>query len=303
MNTVTQFPIKRGVDASVRLSMLIWGQAGSGKTTWAATAPGDKLWLSFGEGEHVSVSGRNDVFVMDLSSTPADEVFKHGLGKNPFGLDQQLYERRNIKTVVVDNLTAVQYLGLEKAVGDGIGAGKGFTPTMQAPGRSAYGGRNANLIGLMKAIISITGKHKVNVIFIAHESDPITKIDNRGVESIEHIGMSLGGQLVNNVSAQLSEIWNFRQEPLGKRQRIVTVRVSGSRKPMKTRMFDQRGESSFVVTYDPTKPNAAPGQVTISGFWEAWHKNGMQRIQVPSNRTGGDKEDNNIVKFGPHSAV
>jgi hypothetical protein len=115
--------------------------------------------------------------------------------------------------------------------------------------------------------------------------------------------MSLGGQLVNNVSAQLSEIWNFRQEPLGKRQRIVTVRVSGSRKPMKTRMFDQRGESSFVVTYDPTKPNAAPGQVTISGFWEAWHKNGMQRIQVPSNRTGGDKEDNNIVKFGPHSAV
>ena len=192
MNGVTQFPIKRGVDASVRLSMLIWGQAGSGKTTWAATAPGDKLWLSFGEGEHVSVSGRNDVFVMDLSSTQADEVFKHGLGKNPFGLDQQLYDRKNIKTVVVDNLTAVQYLGLEKAVQDGIGAGRGFTPTMQAPGRSAYGGRNANLIGLMKSLISVTGKHKVNVIFIAHESDPVTKIDNRGVESIEHIGMSLG---------------------------------------------------------------------------------------------------------------
>jgi hypothetical protein len=113
--------------------------------------------------------------------------------------------------------------------------------------------------------------------------------------------MSLGGQLVNNVSAQLSEIWNFRQEPMGKRQRIVTVRVSGSRKPMKTRMFDQRGESSFVVNYDPTKPNNSLGQTTIAGFWEQWHKSGMQRIQVPSTRTGGDKEDNAVMKIGPHS--
>lgn len=301
MNDVVNFPIKRGIDASVRLSMLLWGQAGSGKTTWAATAPGDKLWLSFGEGEHVSVSARSDVFVMDLSSIPADEVFKHGLGRNPFGLDKQLYDRRNIKTVVVDNLTAVQYLGLEKAVADRIGASHSFTPTMQAPGRSAYGGRNANLIALMKALIYITGKHKVNVIFIAHENDPVTKIDNRGVETVEHIGMSLGGQLVNNVSAQLSEIWNFRQEPMGKRQRICTVRVSGSRKPMKTRMFDQRGESSFIVNYDPNKPLNVLGQVTIASFWEQWHKAGMQRIQVPSSRAGGDKEDNTVQKIGPHS--
>jgi len=301
MNDVVKFPIKRGVDASVRLSMLLWGQAGAGKTTWAASASGDKLWLSFGEGEHVSVSARSDVFVMDLSSIPADEVFKHGLGKNSFGLDQQLYERRNIKTVVVDNLTAIQYLGLEKAVADGIGASRIFTPSMQSPGRSAYGGRNANLIALMKSLLYITGKHKVNIIFIAHENDPVTKIDNRGVESVEHIGMSLGGQLVNNVSAQLSEIWNFRQEPMGKRQRICTVRVSGARKPMKTRMFDQRGESSFVVNYDPTKPLNSLGQVTISGFWEQWHKSGMQRIPVPSTRTGGDREDNTVMKIGPHS--
>jgi hypothetical protein len=72
---------------------------------------------------------------------------------------------------------------------------------------------------------------------------------------------------------------------------------------MKTRMFDQRGESSFIVTYDPTKPNNALGQVTISGFWEQWQRNGMQRIQVPGTRSGGDKEDNSVVKFGPHSAV
>lgn len=295
------FPIKRGIDAGVRLSMLLWGQAGAGKTTWAATAPGDKLWLSFGEGEHVSVSARPDVFVMDLSSYPSDEIFKHGIGKSPFGLDRQLLERKSIKTVVVDNLTAIQYLALDKAVADGVGAGRGFTPSMQTPGRSAYGGRNANLIGLMKSLLLVTGKHRVHIIFTAHETDPVTRIDNQGVESILHITMGLGGQLINNVSASLSEIWNLRQEPGGKRNRIATIRVSGNRKPMKTRIFSQKGESSFVVNYDPEKPNNASGQVTINGLWEQWLRNGMQRIAVPSTRIGGDREDNVVVKLGPHT--
>jgi hypothetical protein len=275
------FPIKRGVDAGVRLSMLLWGSAGSGKTTWAATAPGDKLWLSFGEGEHASVSHRQDVFVMD----------------------RELFERKNIKTVVVDNLTAIQYLALQKSVADGIGAGKGFTPTMQSPGRGAYGGRNQNLIGLMKSLLAVTGKHRVNIIFTAHENDPVTRVDNKGVETVDYISMSLGGQLVNNVSAQLSEIWNFRQEPGGKRNRIVTIRVSGLRKPLKTRMFSQKGESSFIVNYDPDRPMNSLGQMTIVGFWEQWMKGSMQRIAVPSTRKGGDDADNVVVRLGQSSAV
>ena len=293
-----RFPIKRGTEAGVRLSMLMWGQAGTGKTTWAATAPGDKLWLSFGDNEHASVSHRSDVYVMDLSAIPADQVFLHGISNNPFGLDNELAERKGIKTVVCDSLTAIQYLGLQKAVTDRLGASPSFVPSMQAPGRAAYGGRNANLIGIMKSLLYVTGKHKVHIVFTAHENDPITRVDNKGVESVESIGMSLGGQLVNNVSAQISEIWNFRQEAGGKRNRIVTTRISGMRKPMKTRMFSQKGESSFTVTYDPDKPGTAPGQLTIAGFWEQWLRNGMQKIGVPTTRAGGDNEDNKIVKFG-----
>jgi hypothetical protein len=278
--------------------MLLWGPTGAGKTTIAASAPGDKLWLSFGEGEHVSVSNRPDVFVMDLSTFPADEIFKHGISSNPFGLDQQLYERRNIKTVVVDNLTVVQYLGLQKAVADGVGASRMFTPTMQVPGIGAYGGRNQNLIGLMRALLIITGKHRVHIIFTAHENDPVTRVDNKGMETVENISMSLGGQLINNVTAQLSEIWNFRQELTGRRNRIITTRISGNRKPMKTRMFSQKGESSFAVSYDPDLANNAPGQMTIAGFWEQWLKNGMRRIPVPPTRQGGDRTDNVVVKLG-----
>jgi hypothetical protein len=273
--------------------MLLWGPSGGGKTTWAATAPGDKLWLSFDEGEHISVIGRKekDVLYKDFVGISADEIFKHGYGSSPFGLDKELYESRNIKTVVVDNLTAIQYFALQKAVSDGIGAGKGFTPTMQAPGIPAYGGRNQNLIGLVRSLLAVTGKHKVNIIFCAHEADPVMRVD-KGVETILHITMGLGGQLINNMTGSLSEIWNFRQDAGGKRSRIVTVRVSGNRKPLKTRIFDQKGQSSFVVNYDPSLPMNAPGQITIAGLWERWLKNGMSRISVPSTRPGGDDEDN-----------
>ena len=290
---MTIFPTKRGPDANVRFSMLLWGPSGAGKTTWAATAPGDKLWLSFDEGEHISVIGRKekDVFYKDFVGISADEIFKHGYGFSPFGLDKELAESRNIKTVVVDNLTAIQYFALQKAVSDGIGGSRNFTPTMQAPGIPAYGGRNQNLIGLVRSLLAVTGKHRVNIIFIAHEADPVMRND-KGVETILHITMGLGGQLINNMTGSLSEIWNFRQDAGGKRSRIVTVRTSGNRKPMKTRIFDQKGESSFVVNYDASMPDNARDQMTISGLWERWLKGGMARIQVPSTRRGGDDIDN-----------
>jgi AAA domain len=301
MKAETLVPIRKGAESALRLSMLLWGQAGNGKTTWAATAPGDKLWLSFGDSEHASVSGRDDVHVMDLSSQTPDKIFQHGIGPSPFGLDAALYEMKNIKTVVCDSLTAVQYLGLQKAVSDGIGASKGFAPSMQAPGRGAFGGRNQNLLGVMKSLLSVTNKHRVNIIFTAHENDPVTRVDSRGTESVDFIGMSLGGQLVNNVSAQISEIWNLRQEPMGKRNRIVTTRVSGARKPMKTRMFNQKGESSFVLNYDPERPDAGLDQMTLAKFYEQWAKSGFRRIMMPSTRPGGDGDDNKVTRLGPQS--
>ena len=292
MNDV-KFPTKRGAEANVRFSMLLWGPAGAGKSTWAATAPGDKLWLSYDEGEHISVIGRKekDIYYKDFVGVPADQIFLHGSGTSPFGLDRELAENRNIKTVVVDNLTALQYFALQKAVGDKIGEGRGFTPTMQAPGIPAYGGRNQNLIGLVRSLLAVTGKHKVNIIFCAHEADPVTRVD-KGVETILHITMGLGGQLINGMTGSLSEVWNFRQDAGGKRSRIATVRVSGNRKPMKTRIFDQKGQSSFVVNYDASLPDNTPGQMTIASLWERWLRGGMQRISVPLTRRDGDEEDN-----------
>jgi len=94
------------------------------------------------------------------------------------------------------------------------------------------------------------------------------------------------------VSSQISEIWNLRLEPGGKRNRIITTRISGFRRPMKTRMFDQKGEAAFIWTYDPDRLDTDPGQLTITRFYNQWVKGQMKRIPVPGNRRDGDKIDN-----------
>lgn len=286
----TLFPAKSGPDENVRMVMLLWGQAGIGKTTWAATAPGNKLWLSFGDNEHVPVAHRKDVYRVELFGLSPDDIFKHGIGANPFGIKALITELK-IKTIVCDSLTAVQDLALIKAVDDKIGASSKFIPTMAQPGRSAFGGRNMHLLELLRSIASCAAIMGCHMIFTSHENDPQTKTEG-GVETVDLISMSLGGQLVNKVSHRISEIWNFRQEQGGARNRIITTRISAKRRPMKTRMFDQHGSASFILSYDPDKPDNAPGQMTIAGFHEQWIRAGLKRIPVPDNRKGGDDRDN-----------
>jgi hypothetical protein len=286
------FPIKKGLDAVPRLSMILWGLSSVGKTTFAATAPGEKLLIAFGSEEHASVIHRKDLGMIDMFSRTQEEVFLHGVGNNPFGLDHLLYDNKAIKTVIVDSLTPLQQLGLEKAVFDGVGKSKNFSPTMQNPGRPAWGGRNQNLIAIAKALLRVTAKHNVHIVFTSHEDDPVTRVDQNGVETIEKIRISLGGKLLNIMTSQVSEIWNMRHEPGGARNRIVTFRSSGYRTPMKTRMFSQQGEASFIWSYDPDRPDTDKDQMTIAKFYDQWIKGGMRRIAAPQNRRGGDSKDN-----------
>jgi hypothetical protein len=294
------FPVRKGLDAVPRLSMILWGLAGVGKTTWAATAPGEKLWLSFGDSEHMSVIHRSDVSVMELFRVSHTDIFRHGIGPDPFNIGTYLQEHKEIETVVVDSITVMQQAALEKAVDDKVGQSRNFTPTLQVPGLGAFGGRNQNLLQLMKSILMVTARFDVHCIMTAHEEDPSMKMIN-GIESVERINMSLGGKLVNLVSSRVSEIWNMRLESSRKRQRIITTRPSGYRHPMKTRMFSQKGEAAFTLTYDADK--ADEGQMTIADFYYKWVEGGCMRLPVPSNRIGGDAEDNVDIVIPPPKKV
>lgn len=278
------YPIEKGIETVPRLSMVLWGLYGAGKTTLAATAPGQKLWLSFGSEEHVSVANRKDVEVIKMFQRSRDEIFRDGIGPDPYGLSRRL---SGYKTLVVDSLSHITQVGLEKAVGDGVGKSNRFSPTIVEPGRGAFGGRNQYTLMLMKSLMQLTARHNIHIIFTAHEDDPTTRPDG----TVEVIRIQLGGKLLNLVSSSLSEVWNVRQEPGGKRNRIITTRPSGFRRPMKTRMFDQRGEASFVWEYDPDKPDDANGQMTLAGFYDQWIRT-RKRVPVPNNRRGGDDNDN-----------
>jgi hypothetical protein len=289
--------ITQGVSTPGRLALLLWGPAGAGKTTWAATAPGKKLWISYGDNEHAPVVYRKDVWVMNMAAKSFVEVIRQGIGDDPYGLDKYLASNpigMEISTIVVDSLTQLQDHALEKAVWDGVGKSSkhNFVPSMEIPGIGAFGGRNTNLIRVMKSLLRVTLKHSVNIIFTAHENDATTYPD--GV--IKEISMSLGGQLINKVSTHLSEVWNFRQEPGGARNRIVTVRLHGHRRPMKTRMFRQDGKlSSFAVMYNPDLPDDAPGQMTLNRLCDQWEDNGRRRIPMPINRSTADEDRENLV--------
>lgn len=262
--------VKSGLEAPRRMSVLLWGAAACGKTTFAATAPGDKLWLSFGDQEHVSVAHRPDVRVADLSGLTPEELFKHAKSDNPFGLDQILSARTEIKTVVCDSITMLVYNALQHSVGAAIGAGRrGFVPSIEDPGQAAYGARNALTLKVLGGLLRVTAKHGVHFIGTAHEADPVRELRD-GKEFISYISIMLGGQLANHVTSRLSEIWYMS---VGK-ERKLAVQAVRHRRPMKTRMFSAKSEPEFVLEYDSDLPDK--GQMTIASWYAAWTKNGSK---------------------------
>lgn len=271
--------VETGQNIPSRMAILLWGPATCGKTTFAATAPGKKLWISFGDNEHISVSGREDVVVANVSDMGIEELFRHAQSDNPFNLDKFLQENEDVETVVCDSATAIEYRALQKAVKDGVGKGRGFTPTMETPGISAYGGRNAIVLEVITGLLRVTAKHNVHLIVTAHEADPTMVKGQEDV--IDFIGIMLGGKLVGNVTWRLSEIWYMSQDNSGERSRKLMVRPTRKRRPVKTRIFDQKGEPEFVLMYDADKPDNAAGQMTIASWHETWLDGDKKRIPVP----------------------
>jgi len=265
-------PITQGEETPKRIALLLWGDAGCGKTTLSATAPGQKLWISLGDQEHVSVSHRPDVMVANFSAMGYDDFFKHAQNDNPFGLDQVLADNPNIETVVFDSVTALAFRALQKAVAMRLGAGRNFTPTIEAPGLSAYGGRNAIVLEVLTGLLRVTAKHGVHVIVTAHENDPFT--DEQG--NVQYVTIMLGGKLVSNNTWRLSEIWYMSQD--GDRRRIA-VRPTRKRRPMKSRMFTGIGPPEFELMYDSEKPDE--GQMTIASFFDQWVSGNGRKLQIP----------------------
>jgi GTPase SAR1 family protein len=261
--------IKSASEANTRLTMLLWGAAGCGKTTLAASAPGNKLLINFDPDGHASLGPRDDIALLDLSNQRYNIVEKFK-SDDPFSLSRVLADESNgIETVIVDSVTSYSQYAVEQ----GIALTKGATIERPSPG--AYGARNALTLRLISGLLRLTGKYGKHCIFISHEDAPTT--DDSG--SVLYITMMLGGKLPDQAALQISEVW-FMQD-VGKDRRLL-LRAGRNRKPMKSRMFDTTTRSEFVTKYDPDGKDAPYGQHSIASFYEEWQENGRNKIQVPS---------------------
>lgn len=248
--------IKSSTVKDQRLSMLLWGASGVGKTTLACTAPGKKLLILFDPDGDASIGGRDDVDVLDLTSAPNSVVEQFKLQDKPLGLDRVIEE---YDTFIFDSLTSAQHISVMYAVTKSKGA------TIERPSLQGFGMRNALITQIVKNLLRLTARHNKHCIFIAHEAAP--DYDDEGI--VREITLSLGGQLKTAAPVDFSEVWFVEDTS---RQRRIAFRPCRKRRPMKSRMFETTGSPEFDWTHTGTE---------LADWYAKWRDNGWKKIAPP----------------------
>ena len=245
-----------------RMSMVLWGPSGAGKTTLAATAPRPILWLNFDPDGTSSLMDQKDILIADFANEKANivEKFKHD---SCAGV-REILEQQVIETIVFDSVTSFNEMALKHAVSVTNGA------TLEAPTLQGYGKRNIFTMQGVMNVVKTTGSKNVNVIFIAHEEAP--RVDE--VTGAMQISIMLGGRLQTEIPIKLSEVWHLEDD--GK-SRKITIRSSRMKKPMKSRMFIASGDRSFEWKFDPEKWKGD----TICEWYKSWVSNDGKKLELP----------------------
>lgn len=246
-----------------RISLLLWGKAGSGKTTLASTMPGKKLWINFDPDGVNSLGARDDILLLDLAkqSSAVVTAFKD---EDPMLLSRFITENA-IESVVVDSITSFA----ELAVSHSYQGGKAPGATFENPGMAGYGQRNRFALALVRHVLRVTDHLNRHVAFIAHEDVPLKDKDGNVLGS----SLLLGGSLQEEIPLKMSEVWHLRDVTPRK---MITVRSVPLYKPMKTRMF-----SSDSVEFEwKYKPETRVG-MRIEDWYNAWQQNNFDKIGAP----------------------
>lgn len=265
-------PIQSVSEAPARMSVLLWGTTGSGKTTLSCTAPGRKLLINFDPDGPQSVRGIPNVSVADFSGALPSLVEQFKNVADPLGLSKVIEQ---FDTIIVDSLSTVGDMTLNAGINKSKLMSKSAnTPiSIEMPGLQSYQIRNALLMELVKNLLSFTAKHNKNLICIAHEAAP--EKDDQG--SIIGVTILLGGQLVELVGLKFSEIWNVYDNTTLKKK-LILVRPARMRKPCKTRMFQTTKSGEFEWNYDPETHEGG----TIEQWFNQYRDNKFQKIPLPT---------------------
>jgi hypothetical protein len=263
-----------------RMSILLWGDSGLGKTTLATTMPGKKLWINFDPDGTASVPDDGNTLIADFSSLSAKDLINKFTKEDTVSGSllwlSKFIKDQNIESIIVDSVT----LYSDKALAHGITLFSGGT--IEAPTERGWGFRTSFTMQMINNINKVAMEHDCHIMFISHESEK-TKKDREGKDlPTEHFVM-LGGSLKTLTTIRLSEVWSMTKETSGRK---IWIQAMSTRKPMKTRMFNTLQGNSFVWKYDPENPdNPINVGMRISDWFDAWVKNNGKKIDQPKLTT------------------
>lgn len=243
--------------------MVLWGEAGCGKTHFANTAPGKRLLINIDPDGYQSLPKDDNTLLLDVSNEPNSYVVEQAKSTDPFGVKSICQQQQDISTIIVDSVTKFADRATINAIGKAPGS------TFENPGPSAYGYRNRYTLQLVSALLVATGTLTKHIIFICHEDVP--KLNKEG--QVDSITILLGGSLPQEVPLQISEVWHMRDT--GQERRVI-VRAAGLRKPMKTRMFNTKEKIEFT-----SSTAKDPSRVRLDTLIEKWHANKTDQIDLP----------------------
>lgn len=249
----------------MRLNMLLWGDIGSGKTTLAATAPGNKLFVLFDPGGDLSLVDRADVKVLNLTKETPARILAQFRAPDPYGLSVILTSRPDYETVVIDSMTALAYVALREAV-----QRAGGKSTLEQPGMHGYTYRNASLLRITVAVMQMCALHKRHLILVTHEGNADRSED--GV--VTSIPMALSDSVANQVGLRFNEVWHVSDT--GTEHRIA-IRPCRLRKSMKTRLFIN-DKPEFVWHYNP---DTLIGE-GIADWYSQWQDGNGKKLPLPT---------------------
>ena len=243
-----------------RISAMIWGPAGCGKTMLSSTAPGKKLWLLFDPNGADTLQyspEKENITVVDLSKQSCS-IIQQGCADNCFGIEQYLKDN-TFDAVVVDSATTLLDMCLKLAVMTTKNA------TIEVPTQAGYSRRNSLLKQVLNNLIKLTDKYNKHIIIIGHE-------DNGQMDELGNLikqTVMIGGSSNTSLCIMLSEIW-YMNNTNGKRK--VFFAPFGVKTPVKTRMIDIDKCRSIEWNY-----NLETGGEGIKEWYEKW-KNSDKKI-------------------------
>ena len=141
-----ELKIEKPSDTLSRLSMIIWGDSGAGKTTLAATAPGRKLWLLLDPDGDMSIRNMPDWHRIYLGRENPIDIVKEGTKPEPYGISALLAD---FDTLIVDSLTKFSEHALQLAVRTAPKS------SIEQPGLNGYGLRNIYVSSLISNMLRV----------------------------------------------------------------------------------------------------------------------------------------------------